>query len=101
MRRCGRGEDQNFDQQETLYHRVTAETLRIRDDGGLFVNFRVPDTSCNRSKHGGAWDDVLLCDYPKHLDGGVISFAVADVPARHDRQNALSMFCQVWHDPLE
>src|SRR5688572_27587054 len=101
MRRRGRDEDQDFDPQEVLYHRVTAATLHLMENGGVYLSVRVPDVSCNRSKHGGLWDDVLLCNYPANVNAGVVEFAVSDVPSRHDRDNADPIHFRTCHDPLE
>jgi hypothetical protein len=102
MRQGGRPIDPVFEPDESLFHCVSNATLQRNAQGcEWFANIRVPDTSCNRSKYDGEWDDVLLIDYPKFAKCGVIWFSVSDIPHEQQREEGESIYCEVCHDPLE
>ncbi len=70
-----------------------------RAQGGFVLNFRVPDTSVNRTEPDGEPEDVLLVEYPKFKDWGIVSFAVSDIPSRLCRDAGKPINFHVEHDP--
>jgi hypothetical protein len=99
MRCNGRLIDPDFAPDETLYHCVHWADLEL-ENGRLYVNLRVPDTSVNRSKPDGEAGDVLLAN-PKFAGRGVVAFQVADVPSPDNRNpDAGNIQHRPAHDPI-
>jgi hypothetical protein len=106
MRIGGRLPDHQFDPRESLYLRMNQKSLQVDPDGVVTANFRVGgDDSVNRSKHGGEPQDVLVCEFPKFRDFGILAFWVDDLPKLHEREEHRGekvdpIACRVVHDPV-
>src|SRR5262245_17674268 len=85
MKRSGRAPNQQFNPDEKLYFRITPEKWANVSHESLGFLFRVGDQSVNRSWPDGEWEDVLLWEYPKNSDCGVLQFEVRDLPPPHNR----------------
>lgn len=70
--------DQSFDDAELLFRRVRRENLRP-DGRPTLMAFELPDMSVNRGNYGTAESARRGFD---PADWAVVSFAVADIPAR-------------------
>lgn len=102
MRGNGKPVNNSFSPGEKLYHRINRAMLGEVRPGlpvGFIVQFRIPDMSANRTEPDGEPGDVLLVEFPKYKDCGIISFAVSDIPCRHCRDVGKPIHFRVEHDP--
>lgn len=93
----GRGPDQLFDRNEQLCIRIMSKHIRNNSIDLSAIN--LPDLSVNRMKHKGCIEYVLMHDYPKYVDWGVLTITVERVP-NETYLNGSKYEFRVVHDPI-
>ncbi len=103
MRRRGRPANQDFQPTEAVFLRFDDQILERseEDPDSFYLNIRMPDTSVNRSKPDGHARDVLLVDWPRFRDWGILSFEVRQIPTPDESPKREAIHYRIQHDPLE
>ena len=64
-----------------------------------YYQIKMPNTSVNRTDPDGESEDVLLKDYPKYTQWGVLSIVVGDIPSPHRRDPGDDIHYKPFHHP--
>ncbi len=81
--------------------RFTEAMVRLVD-GGLLVQFKMPDQSTNRAQPDGEPEDVLLWEHPNFKDWGILRFKVGDIRSPLIREpDARDLHFEPSHEPEE
>ncbi len=103
MRRRGRPINHDFRPKEAVYVRFDGRILErsAEDPDRFYLHVRMPDTSVNRSDPDGRANDVLLCEWPRFRDFGIIAFEVRQIPTPDETPGREAIHYRIQHDPEE